>query len=200
VWRTYQELRREDGARADRFAREVGRYEQALAANGLTPEDAAGAPAGGGEADRWRRPAWLAAAAPLALAGIALNAVPYRVVDRIARRAARTPDQPATYKVLGALVVFPLAWAAQAAAAATFLGAVALAALPAAPLTGYVALVWTERLREARTRARRRRAARAPGMAAVARQRDELRGAMAAILAAHTGDGARPTAGTGPQR
>ncbi|HVR71901.1 MAG TPA: lysophospholipid acyltransferase family protein, partial [Vicinamibacteria bacterium] len=112
VWRTYQELRTEDAPRAERIAHDVSRYERALSARGLTPEDALLA---GGPTPPPRSLPGLLAAAPLALAGAVLNVVPYRVIDWIARHATRTPDQPATYKVLGALIVLPLAWTAQAA-------------------------------------------------------------------------------------
>ena len=106
VWRTYQELREGDAPRAARLAGDLSRYEQALSARGLTPEDAL--LAGGGAVPATRSLPGLAAAAPLALAGAVLNVVPYRVIDWIARHTTRTPDQPATYKVLGALIFLPL--------------------------------------------------------------------------------------------
>ena len=182
VWRTYQELREEDAPRAARLAGDLSRYEQALSARGLTPEDAL--LAGADPVPATRSLPGLAAAAPLALAGAVLNVVPYRVIDWIARHTTRTPDQPATYKVLGALIFLPLAWTAQAALAGTLLGrAAGLATGLAAPVTGYVALLWIERFREARARARRRRlASRAPGMAALQEQRAELQASMRALL------------------
>jgi len=187
VWRTYRELRREDRARADRFAREVSRYEQALGARGLTAEDATPAGTSATEpAARWRSPAALLASAPLAAAGVVLNLVPYRFIDWIARHATHTPDQPATYKVLGALIFLPLAWTAQAALAWTLAGAAAgLGTGLAAPVTGYVALLWIERFREVRARARRRYlASRADGMTALSQQRTELRDSMRELLRA----------------
>jgi 1-acyl-sn-glycerol-3-phosphate acyltransferase len=182
VWRTYQELREEDAPRAARLAGDLSRYEQALSARGLTPEDAL--LAGADPVPATRSLPGLAAAAPLALAGAVLNVVPYRVIDWIARHTTRTPDQPATYKVLGALIFLPLAWTAQAALAGTLLGrAAGLATGLAAPVTGYVALLWIERFREARARARRRRlASRAPGMAGLLEQRAELQASMRALL------------------
>ncbi len=185
VWRTYRELRREDAASADRFAQDVSRYEETLAAHGLTADDTPLAGSAAGEpAIRGRTLAALLATVPLAAAGVILNVVPYRVIDAIARYATRTPDQPATYKVLGALIFLPVAWTAQAALAWTLFGATAglAAALVAAP-AGYAALLWSERFREARSRLRRRRLSRGPGMATLAEQRAQLRDAMHELLA-----------------
>jgi hypothetical protein len=187
VWRTYRELRREDRARADRFAREVSRYEQALGARGLATDDTTLAPSSTREpANRGRAWASLLVSAPLAVAGVVLNFVPYRVIDGIARYATRTPDQPATYKVLGALIFLPLAWTAQAVLASMLYGPGAAAATAlAAPVTGYVALHWIERFREVRARARRRRlASRADWMTALSQQRTELRDSMRELLRA----------------
>lgn len=195
VWRTYQALRRDDPARAEQLARDVSGYEQALGARGLTPEDALLVADARGMATRWQTVAGLVVVAPLALAGVLLNLVPYRVIDWIARQATRTPDQPATYKVLGALIFFPLAWAAQAALVWVF-GGPAMAALTAvgAPLAGYAALRWIERFRDARARRRRQRlAVRATGMVALAEQRDALRESMRALLDSR----ADPASGTG---
>lgn len=195
VWRTYQALRRDDPARAEQLARDVSGYEQALGARGLTPEDALLVADARGMATRWQTVAGLVVVAPLALAGVLLNLVPYRVIDWIARQATRTPDQPATYKVLGALIFFPLAWAAQATLAWVWAGP-ATAALTAvgAPLAGYAALRWIERFRDARARRRRRRlSSQATGMAALAAQRDRLRESMREFLDSR----ADPASGTG---
>jgi hypothetical protein len=133
-----------------------------------------------------RSSARLALTGPLALAGFVLNVVPYQVIDTIARRATRTPDEPATYKVVGALVFFPLTWMTAAAvvwAAAGPLAAVATAL--AAPVTGYVALRWMERFHEWRARRRRRRLGpRDPWIAALAQQRQELQAALGELLEA----------------
>jgi len=84
--------------------------------------------------------------------GIVLNWLPYRVVGEIAARAARTPDVPASFKVFGGIVLFPLAWLLEAALAAWLAGApltwragAALLTLVAAPLTGWIALRFDDR-------------------------------------------------------
>jgi glycerol-3-phosphate O-acyltransferase/dihydroxyacetone phosphate acyltransferase len=187
VWRAYTELRRDEPSRASALARDLGRYEQALSARGLTAEDAPllEGPAEGNSNERRTRLA-LALSAPLALAGVVLNVVPYRVIDWIARHATHTPDQPATYKVLGALIFFPLAWTAQAVLAGTLSGpAAAVAAAVAAPLTGYIALPWIERYRETQARRRRRRLfSRGPALAILAEERERLRASMRECLEA----------------
>ena len=197
LWRTYRALRGEDAARAGRFARDVTRYDETLAALGLTADDAMPAGAGTGEpALRWRTLAALFATAPLAAAGVVLNVVPYRVIDAIARYATRTPDQPATYKVLGALIFLPAAWTVQAAlAGARFGPAAGLATALAAPATGYAALLWTERFRDVRSRLRRRLVSRGPGMAALAEQRARLRAAMRALLDERAAEDGRASPG-----
>jgi glycerol-3-phosphate O-acyltransferase/dihydroxyacetone phosphate acyltransferase len=184
VWRTYEALRRDDPVRAEKVAGDVSRYERALGARGLSPEDALLVPDATGLATRWQSIAGLVVTAPLALAGVLLNLVPYRVIDWIASQARHTADQPATYKVLGALVFFPLAWVAQAVLAWVWAGP-ATAALTGlgAPLLGYAALRWIERFRDARARRRRHRlAVRATGMVALADQRDRLRESLRELL------------------
>jgi hypothetical protein len=78
--------------------------------------------------------------------GALLNAVPYQFTGWVSRRFSRTPDEPATYMLLTALLAFPAAWLGMGLAGA-FLGG-PLAGLLAAlipPLTGCAAL----RVREA---------------------------------------------------
>jgi 1-acyl-sn-glycerol-3-phosphate acyltransferase len=184
VWRAYQALRRQDPARADALVRDLGQYEHALGARDAGRDDTT-LPAGSGPPEGTLKTSWpkLALAAPFALVGIVLNVVPYRIVDAIARRRTRTPDEPATYKVLGAMFLFPFFWAVQAALVGSAAGARgAAAALLAAPITGYVALRWSERLGEWRTQRRWRRGSLAAGAAALAEQRDRLRDQMRALL------------------
>lgn len=84
-------------------------------------------------------------AAPM-LVGVVLNWLPYRLPGWIAGRLSRAPDDPATYKLLAALLTFPLAWALETLAAALTGGAGAAAAVALlAPLTGLAALRYWER-------------------------------------------------------
>jgi len=94
---------------------------------------------------------------PLALVGVVLNWPLYRLVGLIANGITRrSPDQTATFKVFGAVVLFPLTWIAEALLVGNYtepwLGALTLLAAPA---TGYSALLFNE------TRARFWREARA---------------------------------------
>jgi 1-acyl-sn-glycerol-3-phosphate acyltransferase len=78
---------------------------------------------------------------PAAAIGVALNAAPYQLVRLVAARTARSPDLPATYKLLGGFVFYPVAWLLEAALAGAAAGAGAAAAvLLLAPPTGYVAM------------------------------------------------------------
>lgn len=80
---------------------------------------------------------------PIAVVGTALSWPVYRIVGPLVRRLTRNPDQIATYKVFGALILFPLAWIAEGWLVASYFGgwtgtAVALSA----PFTAYVALLF----------------------------------------------------------
>ena len=84
---------------------------------------------------------------PAAALGILLNWLPYRLPGWVARAFTKNPDEPATYKILTALLAFPAVWIAEAVAAGAAAGAwagVAMAVL--APATGYAALLFHDRL------------------------------------------------------
>ena len=84
---------------------------------------------------------------PAAALGILLNWLPYQLPGWVARALTKTPDEPATYKILTALLAFPAVWIAEAVAVAMAAGpwaGVAMAVL--APATGYVALLFHDRL------------------------------------------------------
>jgi glycerol-3-phosphate O-acyltransferase/dihydroxyacetone phosphate acyltransferase len=89
---------------------------------------------------------------PLGILGAALNWLPYRLVGEIAARATREPDMPASFKVFGGVVFFPLAWGLEAALAARLAGpplslrlAAAAVVLVAGPLSGWMALHFDDR-------------------------------------------------------
>jgi 1-acyl-sn-glycerol-3-phosphate acyltransferase len=84
---------------------------------------------------------------PLAVAGTILNWVPYRLAGALATRfAAGSTDQTATFKLFGAVLLFPLTWTAAALLAVRRTGSwwAAPAVLLAAPLAGYAALLFDE--------------------------------------------------------
>lgn len=85
-------------------------------------------------------------ALPVFILGCALNWFPYRIPGWISDALSRTPDEPATYKLLAGLMAFPLAWAAETAIAAGLAGPVwGVAVAVAAPASGYAALRLLER-------------------------------------------------------
>lgn len=84
---------------------------------------------------------------PLAIVGTILNWVPYRLIGALAPRiAGDSADQTATYKLFGAVLLFPLTWITTAALAVRWTGAwwSAPLALLLAPLAGYAALLFDE--------------------------------------------------------
>jgi glycerol-3-phosphate O-acyltransferase/dihydroxyacetone phosphate acyltransferase len=131
----------------------VDRYDRMLAAFGLR-DDQVAATYPAAPVARWlgltvlRLLVYL----PLAVVGTALNWLPYRLVGEIAARATREPDMPASFKVFGGIVLFPLAWLLEGVLAARLAGprpaaeaAAALLTLAAAPLTGWMALRFDDR-------------------------------------------------------
>lgn len=88
-------------------------------------------------------PARVLLAAPM-VAGLALNWLPYRL-RWIADRLSRRPDDPATYKLLAALLSFPFAWLLEAVAAGAIGGpAAGFVVGLLAPLSGLAALRYRE--------------------------------------------------------
>lgn len=82
---------------------------------------------------------------PLAAIGTILNWPVYRLVGEIARRAARQPDMTATYKVFGALFLYPVSWLAAALLVGYYVNPwLGAATFLAAPFTGYSALLFHE--------------------------------------------------------
>ncbi|HEX6903464.1 MAG TPA: lysophospholipid acyltransferase family protein [Thermoanaerobaculia bacterium] len=90
---------------------------------------------------------------PLATIGTFLNYPVYRLVGSVVKRLNRQPDQIATYKMMGALFLFPLTWITEGFLAAHYWGKyvgeggawIGLAAALLAPVTGYVALLFHDR-------------------------------------------------------
>lgn len=83
---------------------------------------------------------------PLAAIGTLLNIIPFWLVRGVAWLVRRYPDQVATYKVFGGLVLYPIAWLVEAILAARWADNAWLGALVflAGPLTGYAAMLFRE--------------------------------------------------------
>jgi 1-acyl-sn-glycerol-3-phosphate acyltransferase len=87
----------------------------------------------------------LAVLLPIALVGLALNYLPYRVPGWVASTVEDQGDQPATYKVISGLFLFPIAWAIEIALAGRAWGALGASLMAVvAPATGWVALRFFE--------------------------------------------------------
>ncbi|HYU34261.1 MAG TPA: lysophospholipid acyltransferase family protein [Thermoanaerobaculia bacterium] len=83
---------------------------------------------------------------PLAVIGTVLNGLTYKLIGPLVILVARrVPDQIATYKLFGAVLLFPLTWIAEALLAARWLGWwAAPLVLLLAPLAGWAALLFHE--------------------------------------------------------
>ena len=87
---------------------------------------------------------------PLAALGTVLNILPYTILKLFVPPLAKTPDQMATYKVLGAMLFYPATWIAEAILLSHLLDpwmrpwATVLLTLIAGPLTGWAALLFHE--------------------------------------------------------
>jgi len=140
LWRAfsarYAALERSDPERAERLVTALRGYDEVRRRLGLRESDLAAWPEHGWRA-RVRDTLERLAMAP----GVLLSWLPYKLPTWIADRLTRTPDEPASYKVMGALLFFPIWWALEAAAAWAVGGPLAaLALLVAAPVTGLVFL------------------------------------------------------------
>jgi 1-acyl-sn-glycerol-3-phosphate acyltransferase len=148
VWQQYQALEASDPQRAETLAAEVSRYDRA-ATDAFWTDPAIRGPR--------MRPALMALLSPLGLVGLALNWLPYRLSGWLAGWLTTTLDEPASYKLMAGLMLIPLFWAAETAAAWRLGGvAAAIATAAIAPITGYVALVLSDGWADAQEGRRRR--------------------------------------------
>lgn len=93
--------------------------------------------------------------APLALFGVAAHVLPYQLTAAAVRLLPHTDEEDATDKIAAGLVLFPLAWSAEAYAVFAVGGGLALAIFLAVLLpTGFFALAWRGRLEHVKQEAR----------------------------------------------
>ena len=84
---------------------------------------------------------------PLAAIGIVLHVVPYQLTALAVRLIPHTDEEEATDKIAAGLVLYPIAWLAEAAVAYAVGGRLALVVFLVALLpTGFFALAWHARL------------------------------------------------------
>lgn len=145
----YAALRERTPERLAQLQGMIARYEAKLAAAGLSPESVAPGRIDGGRVFRYtiRTLALFVVMLPLALTGIVIHFPAYRLVGPLASGYARERDVIATAKIFAAGAAFPLTWIAVALLVGCSFGAGwAMLALLVTPFTGYVALMFMERL------------------------------------------------------
>jgi hypothetical protein len=81
---------------------------------------------------------------PVAILGTILTWPVYSIVGPIVRRVTRQPDQTATFRVFGALILFPIAWSLEGWLVTRYVGGCWLGAAVtlSAPFTAYGALLF----------------------------------------------------------
>jgi glycerol-3-phosphate O-acyltransferase / dihydroxyacetone phosphate acyltransferase len=93
-------------------------------------------------------------AAPIALAGLLLHGIPYRLTAFAVTRIPHTDEEEATDKIAAGLVLYPVCWAAEGWAALALGGKTGLVLfLLAVPVTAFFALAWLERFDRVRKEA-----------------------------------------------
>jgi hypothetical protein len=98
---------------------------------------------------------WLALGLPLALAGIAVHALPYAATGRVVKWMGRTAEEDATDKIAAGLLFYPLTWCAEGWLVGRMAGPWAAAAFAVLLVpSGLLALAWRERLGEVAGQAR----------------------------------------------
>jgi 1-acyl-sn-glycerol-3-phosphate acyltransferase len=145
----YRALRTEGPERVEHLARAVARYDRLLEAFGVSDAQVAAAYPGPA-VRRWALETLglLGVLLPLAALGALLSYPPYRACGWLGSLVARDPDQPASYKLFGGLVLFPATWAMEAAVVWRAVGpSWALATVLAALLGTWAALGFRDRWR-----------------------------------------------------
>jgi 1-acyl-sn-glycerol-3-phosphate acyltransferase len=137
----YRSLRTKQPERVATLERDVRSYDRLLAQTRLRDRQVASSyPAFGVLGFAIRAIVTVTAGLPVAVAGLLISGLPYWICGRLARRAPER-DEVSTHKLFAGLVLLPLFWAAEAAAAGAFAGLrMAAVTAVAAPLTAFVAL------------------------------------------------------------
>lgn len=156
----YAHLRVVASARAARFRADVERFAKDLELVGVGPtRPGRGYRAGAVWRFTLREGAALIGGLPLAVVGMIAHVVPYQVTRLVVRALPREEDMEATYKIVAALVLYPLIWLVEAWLVARYANPwVFLLFVVLLLPSGFFALTWQERLgrfaREARAFAR----------------------------------------------
>lgn len=155
VW-AYRHLRVREPERVRELRLTLERYAKDLALAGVTASGLAASYSLRVAASYTaRQGAALVLGLPLALWGIVIHGVPYRLASVAMRLLRPDPDVEATYKITAALALFPLCWAAEGWVAWRLGGSALLALLITSIVpTAFFALTWSERLRRVAREAR----------------------------------------------
>jgi 1-acyl-sn-glycerol-3-phosphate acyltransferase len=200
VIEAYARLRESDPEAVARARRVAARYEAALRHHGLRDDHvAARYPLTRVAAFLVGTLSLLAFWLPFAAVGSLLSWLPYQTV-RAVSRLSKTPDLPATLKLLGGLVFYPVAWLLEAALAGWLLGPLAAAlVLALAPPTAYVAMLFHERYEQffVEASAYAKRLLRRRSLAELRREREAFRAQIDALRARLERRGGRSDRGPG---
>ena len=149
--RTYRSLERIAPDRVAAFRRDLEAYDGEARRAGVAAEQLSRSYSVSSVARfTLREGASLLLGAPLALCGLLVHGLPYLLTILAVRLIPHTDEEEATDKIAAGLVLYPLAWLAEAWAAYRLGGGVALAVFLAALLpAGFFALAWQERLESA---------------------------------------------------
>ncbi len=144
----YSYYREHDPQRIDSIEIRIARFEQELRQARLDPSDLSLPPtAAHTVAQLIGRIITCFTLAPFALVGIIIHYPAYRLAGYLSRRLGREQDVLSTFKIVSAMLLFPLTWLTVAAVLWEFAGWVAaLVSLFAFPLCGYAAVRFSEEI------------------------------------------------------
>jgi 1-acyl-sn-glycerol-3-phosphate acyltransferase len=142
----WQRLMQTDPVRASHLADLARRFSSRLKGLGVQHPFSVEAPPALSVASVLRFALPMILLAPIAAVGMVLGYLPYRAVGRLAEKNAGEEDVVATAKAVGGLVLLVPWWLLVGVVAGVALGpAYGLGLFALGPLTGYVALRWSER-------------------------------------------------------
>lgn len=143
AYRHFQAQRPEE---IDSLRKEVARYDRALRVLGLSDEEVR-VTYRPGSVVRWmmRLFRMIVIRLPFGLFGVIVHAIPYRIPRWLAERNKEENDQPASWKLFSAIVIFPVWWLLLAGIVLWRFGIeLALWTIVVLPISGFIALLWME--------------------------------------------------------
>ena len=151
VMRVYEGLRHAEPARVAHFRLELERYEKDRELAGVDDRLPERYRAARVVSYALREGGSLLLGAPLALWGVFVHALPYRLTGLVVRALGPDDDMVATVKIVVSMLAYPVCWALEAGLLAQLAGPVALVLFLVALIpSGFFALDWQLRLRRFR--------------------------------------------------